>query len=79
MLVKVRGGIVRILTFFEVHLFQSFEESNIFLAHLSKDNNSPELAYLTAQSALTEAGMREDMDFVLRVAPRTDLEPVMVF
>ena len=36
MLVKVRGGIVRILTFFEVHLFQSFEESNIFLAHLSK-------------------------------------------
>lgn len=36
MLVKVRGGIVRVLTFFEVHLFQSFEESNIFLAHLSK-------------------------------------------
>ena len=53
--------------------------TRLFLAHLSKDNNSPELAYLTAQSALTEAGMREDMDFVLRVAPRTDLEPVMVF
>ena len=53
--------------------------TRLFLAHLSKDNNSPELAYLTAQSALTEAGMREDMDFVLRVAPRTDLEPVRVF
>ena len=53
--------------------------TRLFLAHLSTDNNSPELAYLTAQSALTEAGMREDMDFVLRVAPRTDLEPVMVF
>ena len=53
--------------------------TRLFLAHLSKDNNSPELAYITAQTALTEAGMTEDVDFILRVAPRTALEPVMVF
>mgnify|MGYP002541606930 FL=1 len=53
--------------------------TRLFLAHLSKENNSPDLAYVTAQSALTEAGMRAEVDFVLRVAPRTDLEPVMVF
>ena len=53
--------------------------TRLFLAHLSKDNNSPELAYITAQTALIEAGMTEDVDFILRVAPRTALEPVMVF
>ncbi len=53
--------------------------TRLFLAHLSKENNSPELAYITAQSALVEAGMRAEVDFVLRVAPRTDLEPMMVF
>ena len=34
--------------------------TRLFLAHLSKDNNSPELAYITAQTALAEAGMTED-------------------
>lgn len=52
--------------------------TRLFLAHLSKDNNTPELAYITARTALIEAGMEENVDFLLKVAPRTDTEPVMV-
>ena len=52
--------------------------TRLFLAHLSKDNNTPELAYITAQAALLQAGMEENVDFLLKVAPRTDTEPVMV-
>ena len=43
---------------------------HILLAHLSPENNTPELAYLTVQTALTRAGFREGEDFSLRVAAR---------
>ena len=61
---------------------QGLAESGVtrfYLAHLSKDNNTPEVAYITSQAALTEAGMKEGQDYVLRVAPRYDTEPVLKF
>ncbi len=39
------------------------------LAHLSKENNMPELAYQTSLCALKEKGMKQDVDFILKVAP----------
>jgi len=41
-----------------------------FLAHLSAENNTPELAYQTAFCALSMAGMKAGTDFELSVAPR---------
>ncbi len=43
---------------------------NILLAHLSPENNTPELAYLTAQAALKKQGYIQDTDFTLGVARR---------
>lgn len=39
------------------------------LAHLSRENNLPEVAYQTALCTLTQKGMKQDIDFVLKVAP----------
>ena len=49
------------------------------LAHLSAENNLPELAWPTALNALEEAGLRREEDFLLTVAPRKSEEKVMVF
>lgn len=38
------------------------------LAHLSRENNMPDLAYRAADAALTGAGLRRGSDFLLRVA-----------
>lgn len=40
------------------------------LAHLSAENNTPELAYQTSVCSLSLAGMKEKMDYKLCVAPR---------
>ena len=53
--------------------------TRFYLAHLSKDNNTPEVAYITSQAALNQAGMKEGQDYLLRVAPRYDTEPMLVF
>ena len=42
--------------------------SNIILAHLSRDNNTPDLANITAKSVLLENGLKEDVDYTLSVA-----------
>ena len=48
------------------------------LAHLSQENNTPELALATAQAALTEAGMTEGRDYLLTVAARSRAtEPIL--
>lgn len=49
------------------------------LAHLSRENNLPEIAYMTAQAALCGAGMQENLDFLLQVAPRDAQAPVTLF
>ena len=49
------------------------------LAHLSRENNLPEIAYMTAQAALCAAEMQENIDFLLQVAPRDAQAPVTLF
>lgn len=53
--------------------------TRIVLAHLSKENNLPALAYQTALSELTLEGMEEGKDFQLSVAPRYSPSPLTVF
>lgn len=43
--------------------------TRIFLGHLSRENNLPDLAYATAQAELNACGLKENIDYVLRVAP----------
>ncbi len=44
------------------------------LAHLSRENNTPELAFQTSVCALTMGGFKENVDFVLDVAKRENLD-----
>ncbi len=42
--------------------------THFVLAHLSKENNTPQLAYQTSIDALREMGALENRDFILKVA-----------
>ncbi len=44
------------------------------LAHLSRENNTPDLAYQTALCSLTMAGLQKGLDYELLVAPRENTE-----
>lgn len=44
------------------------------LAHLSKENNTPDLAYQTALCALTMCGLKPEEDFHLSIAPRENVD-----
>lgn len=46
--------------------------THIVLAHLSRENNTPELARVTAESVLMEQGMKCGVDYALTVAPKRD-------
>lgn len=50
---------------------------HILLAHLSPENNTPELAYLTSQAALRRKGLEQDCDYTLAVARRDT--PVVLY
>lgn len=52
--------------------------ARFILAHLSRENNLPELAGETSRSALKSAGLREGLDFTLQVATPAGL-PMMIF
>lgn len=54
----------------ELPAFVQSGTTRIVLAHLSQENNVPELAYQTALCSLTTCGMRQGIDFELMVAPR---------
>lgn len=41
---------------------------NVFLSHLSQDNNTPELAYLTVANTLDEFGIKAEKDVNLHIA-----------
>ncbi len=45
--------------------------TNIILAHLSRDNNTPDLADVTARSVLMENGFEAGSDYNIYVAPPT--------
>ena len=49
------------------------------LAHLSAENNIPQLAYQTAINILNETGLKEGKDFLIDVAQKESTLPVMVF
>lgn len=49
------------------------------LAHLSRQNNIPDLAYRTARAALSGRGLLEGADYLLRVAAPEDAYGVMIF
>ena len=51
----------------------------IVLGHLSGENNTPDVAYMTALCALKEAGMKEGDDFTLEVAPRETNGKAIIF
>ena len=42
---------------------------HLVLGHLSQENNTPDVALVTSLCALKEAGMQENQDFTLSVAP----------
>lgn len=53
--------------------------TRFFLGHLSRRNNTPQLAYHAALAALNAAGGRVNTDFMLEVAPECDARRVMIF
>lgn len=57
-----------------IELLENGTES-IMLAHLSHENNTPELAYKTAENALTEHGALPGRDLLLKVAARNEVTP----
>jgi phosphoribosyl 1,2-cyclic phosphodiesterase len=52
---------------------------HIFLAHLSRENNMPQLACQTARKALAAANLRENIDFTMNVAPVCQPQSITVF
>lgn len=63
----------------ELPLMVKSGTTRLVLAHLSRKNNMPQLAYQTALTALAEAGMKEGMDYTLNVAPVSQPEKVTIF
>lgn len=53
--------------------------TRIFLAHLSRENNLPQLALEHTKCSLDAAGAREEFDYLLQVAPREMPAELMIF
>ena len=49
----------------------------IFLGHLSKENNYPELAYETVKYELEKSGALEHFDYHLEIARRDEISPLV--
>ncbi len=49
------------------------------LAHLSSQNNTPQVAFETVNSALKCEGFVKDIDYILEVAPRLENSRMMIF
>lgn len=52
---------------------------NIWLCHLSNDNNSPEIAYQTVKKHLTDKGVKMGEQINLHVLERNKLSPIVKF
>ena len=52
---------------------------NIWLCHLSNDNNSPEIAYRTVNKHLSDKGIITGGDLQLHVLERNKLSPMVKF
>ncbi len=53
--------------------------TRIVLAHLSRENNIPSLAMQTSLGALTQSGMKQDIDYILKVAPVENHEGAIIY
>lgn len=53
--------------------------TRFILAHLSAENNIPELAYQTAVCSLSMAGIKENSDYILSVAPIENTKGSIIF
>lgn len=53
-----------------IHLYRYGRLKSVFLGHLSKDNNTPDLAYETLRSALAMEGIKVDEDILLEMTFR---------
>ena len=51
--------------------------THIVLGHLSRENNTPELARRTAVTRLAQAGLRENLDYRLYIAQPESDQPLM--
>ena len=58
-----------------VHIYHE-ELQWAILGHLSRDNNLPDLAYLTAKNALDRKNIRIGEDIQITVAKRDTITPV---
>ena len=47
--------------------------THIVLGHLSKENNTPDVALQTCISELSLSGLRKDKDYIIFAAPRNEL------
>ncbi len=53
--------------------------THFVLAHLSRENNTPELAYNTSVNALRQVGALENRDFIIKVAePENSNKPILL-
>ncbi len=52
--------------------------THFVLAHLSRENNTPEIAFNTATAALNEMGALENRDYILRVAAPENKSGMMI-
>lgn len=57
----------------ELYRLAEHGTTRFVLAHLSAENNTPELAYQTSVCSLSLCGMKEGVDYTLHVAPRENL------
>ena len=58
-----------------------YEKGNrrFLLAHLSEQNNTPQIAYETVKAKLDSMGLVEDVDYSLCVAPRLENSRMLIF
>lgn len=62
----------------ELSGFAASGTTRFVLAHLSSENNTPELAYQTSLCSLTLSGMKQGRDFELYVAPKENKEGKLI-
>lgn len=65
-----RGHLSNLSCAEELCFFAEMGTTRFWLAHLSEENNTPVLAYQTSRCSLEMAGLKEDVDYQLCVAPR---------
>ncbi len=53
--------------------------TRLFLGHLSRDNNMPQLAWQTTYAALCEIGAQAERDYILNVNPIENTEDIVRF